>query len=50
MQDSNSALLIDIRSLVQHRMIPLEPQFLRHGFRATLPALRAIRDVVKASG
>jgi hypothetical protein len=50
MQDSNSALLIDIRSLVQHRLIPLESQFLRHGFRATLPALGAIRKVVKASG
>ncbi len=47
---TNSALLVDIRAFVQHKLLPLEPVFLRHGFGAVLPGLRAAREVVKASG
>ena len=40
----------DVRDFVRDRVIPLEPTFFKHGFRAVLPALHDLREQVRARG
>ncbi len=39
-----------VRAFVEQEILPLEPTFLKHGFRAVLPDLQKVRQKVKAQG
>jgi acyl-CoA dehydrogenase len=43
-------LIEDVRRFVREELVPLEPIFLQHGFRAVLPAMQAARARVKTLG
>ena len=43
-------LAVEVRAFVQSEILPLEPIFLQHGFKAVLPALQNVRQKVKARG
>jgi alkylation response protein AidB-like acyl-CoA dehydrogenase len=43
-------LALEVRAFLQSEILPLEPIFLRHGFKAVLPQLQNVRQKVKAKG
>ncbi|MGK0619085.1 acyl-CoA dehydrogenase family protein [Meiothermus cerbereus] len=43
-------LTLEVRAFLQSEILPLEPTFLKHGFKAVLPALQKVRQKVKAKG
>lgn len=43
-------LITQVRSIINDRVLPLEPIFLQQGFGAVLPKLEAVRQEVKTSG
>lgn len=43
-------LALQVRVFVQNELMPLEPLFLQHGFKAVLPDLKRIRQRVKEKG
>jgi len=50
MTTRTSDLVEEVRAFVQEEIVPLEPTFFRHGFKAVLPELHKVRQKVKARG
>jgi alkylation response protein AidB-like acyl-CoA dehydrogenase len=49
-QTLETDLVQGVRAFVKDRVIPLEPTYFQHGFRAVLPALQELRREVRARG
>lgn len=50
MTTRTSNLVGEVRAFVLEEILPLEPTFFRHGFKAVLPELHKVRQKVKARG
>jgi len=50
MTAQTAELALEVRAFLQSEILPLEPIFLKHGFKAVLPALQNVRQKVKAKG
>jgi acyl-CoA dehydrogenase len=50
MTAQTTELALEVRAFLQSEILPLEPIFLKHGFKAVLPALKNVRQKVKAKG
>ena len=50
MTAQTTELALEVRAFLQNEILPLEPIFLKHGFKAVLPALQNVRQKVKAKG
>lgn len=50
MTPQTADLVKAVRAFVEQEILPLEPTFLKHGFRAVLPGLQKVRQKVKAQG
>lgn len=50
MTTQTADLIQEVRDFMDAEVLPLEPAFLKHGFNAVLPALRNVRQKVRARG